>query len=81
MDNKDSSILTGFRYAIGIGDTVPGLDVPGIDFVRVAEGFGAGGEIVEEADELPEALSRGLEAGRPYLLDVVVDPAVPKLLS
>jgi thiamine pyrophosphate-dependent acetolactate synthase large subunit-like protein len=36
---------------------------------------------VKEADELPEALRRGLQAGRPYLLDVVVDPAVPKLLS
>jgi benzoylformate decarboxylase len=81
IDNKGYSILKGFRDAIGIGDTVPGLDVPGLDFVRVAEGFGAGGETVEEADELPEALRRGLEAGRPYLLDVLVDPTVPKLLS
>src|SRR5918993_2823153 len=81
IDNKGYSILKGFRDAIGIDDTVPGLDVPGIDFVRVAEGFGAGGETVEEAAELPEALRRGLEVGRPYLLDVVVDPAVPKLLS
>ena len=81
IDNKGYSILKGFRDAIGIDDTVPGLDVPGIDFVRVAEGFGAGGETVEEADALPEALRRGLEAGRPYLLDVIVDPAVPKLLS
>ena len=81
IDNKGYSILKGFRDAIGIDDTVPGLDVSGIDFVRVAEGFGVGGEIVKEADELPEALRRGLQAGRPYLLDVVVDPAVPKLLS
>jgi benzoylformate decarboxylase len=81
IDNKGYSILKGFRDAVGIGDTVPGLDVPGLDFVRVAEGFGAGGETVKEADELPEALRRGLEAGRPYLLDVLVDPTVPKLLS
>jgi benzoylformate decarboxylase len=81
INNKGYSILKGFRDAIGIDDTVPGLDVPGVDFVRVAEGFGAGGEIVEEADRLPEALRRGLKARRPYLLDVIVDPAVPKLLS
>jgi len=81
VNNRGYSILKGFRDAIGIDDTVPGLDVSGIDFVRVAEGFGVGGELVKQADELPEALRRGLQAGRPYLLDVVVDPAVPKLLS
>jgi hypothetical protein len=26
-------------------------------------------------------LERALAAGRPYLLDVIVDPVVPKLLS
>jgi benzoylformate decarboxylase len=81
INNKGYSILKGFRDAIGISDTVPGLDVPGIDFTRIAEGFGVGGEIVEEADALPGALKSALSAGRPYLLDVIVDPEVPKLLS
>ncbi len=79
INNKGYSILKGFRDAIGISDTVPGLDVSGIDFVRVAGGFGAGGEMVEEAEALPDALKRALSAGRPYLLDVIVDPEVPKL--
>jgi benzoylformate decarboxylase len=81
VNNGGYSILKGFRDAIGINDTVPGLDVPGIDFVRVAEGFGAGGERVEEAENLQGALKRAFASGRPYLLDVIVDPAVPKLLS
>ncbi|CAA9445139.1 MAG: Benzoylformate decarboxylase [uncultured Rubrobacteraceae bacterium] len=81
VNNRGYSILKGFRNAIGIDDTVPGLDVPGIDFVHLAEGFGASGERVEEAEILGEALTRALAAGRPYLLDVIVDPAVPKLLS
>jgi benzoylformate decarboxylase len=81
VNNGGYSILKGFRDAIGIDDTVPGLDVPGVDFVRVAEGFGAGGERVEEAEGLEGALKRALAAGRAYLLDVIVDPAVPKLLS
>jgi benzoylformate decarboxylase len=81
VNNSGYSILKGFRDSIGIDDSVPGLDVPGIDFVGIAEGFGAGGERVEEAENLEGALKRALAAGRPYLLDVIVDPAVPKLLS
>ena len=81
VNNKGYSILKGFRDAIGIGDSIPGLDVPGIDFISIARGFGAGGEGVEEAEGLEDALGRALAAGGPYLLDVIVDPAVPKLLS
>lgn len=81
INNKGYSILKGFRDAIGIDDTVPGLDVHGIDFVGIARGFGVDGETVEEAEALPDALKRALAAGQPYLLDVIVDPAVPKLLS
>jgi benzoylformate decarboxylase len=81
INNKGYSILKGFRNAIGIDDTVPGLDVRGIDFVGVADGFGAGGERVEETRGLRDALARGLAAGQPYVLDVIVDPAVPKLLN
>jgi benzoylformate decarboxylase len=81
VNNSGYSILKGFRDSIGIDDSVPGLDVPGVDFVGIAEGFGAGGERVEEAENLEGALKHALDAGRPYLMDVIVDPAVPKLLS
>ena len=81
VNNRGYSILKGFRDAIGIDDTVPGLDIPGIDLVSIAEGFGAGGERVEEAENLEGALRRALATRRPSLLDVIVDPAVPKLLS
>ena len=60
---------------------MPGLDVPGIDFVVVARGLGVEGETVEEAGDLLPALKRALNAGRPYLLDVIVDLEVPSLLS
>jgi benzoylformate decarboxylase len=81
VNNRGYSILKGFRDAIGIDDTVPGLDVSGIDFLDIAGGFGAGGERVEKAEDLKGALRRAFAAGRPYLLDVLVDPTVPKLLS
>ena len=81
VDNRGYYILKGFRDAMGLGETVPGLDVPGHDLVKVAEGLGVEGEKVEAAGSLPKALERALEAGRPYLLDVLVEPLIPELPS
>jgi thiamine pyrophosphate-dependent acetolactate synthase large subunit-like protein len=60
---------------------VPSLDVEGIDFVGVARGLGVEGEQVERAGNLLPAIKRALNAGKPYLLDLVVDPEVPELLK
>ena len=81
INNGGYSILKGFRDALGIPDTVPGLDLPDLDVVRVAEGLGVPGETVERPDALGEALERGLNGDRPRLLNVLVDPTVPKLLG
>ncbi len=81
INNRGYSILKGFRDAIGAGDTVPGLDVEGIDFAGVAKGLGVDGELVEKDGDLLPAIKRALNASRPYLLDVVVDPRVPELLK
>ncbi len=81
INNRGYSILKGFRDALGIPDTVPGLDLPDIDVVRVAEGLGVTGETVERPEALKETVERGLNSNRPHLLNVIVDPAVPKLLS
>jgi benzoylformate decarboxylase len=81
VNNSGYTILKSFRDQIGAGEKVPGLDVPGIDFVRVAGGLGVDAERVEEAARLPEALGRAVGAGRPYLLDVAVERSVPKLLG
>ncbi len=79
INNSGYSILKAFRDTIGISD-VPGLDLPGIDHVRIAEGLGCTGERVEEPGDLGPALKRALTADGPYLLDVAVDQTVPSLL-
>jgi benzoylformate decarboxylase len=81
VNNRGYSILKGFRDAIGAGDRVPGLDVEGIDFVGISKGLGVDGELVGEAGELLPAVKRAMNAGKPYLLELVVDPEVPTLLS
>jgi len=45
----------------------------GVDFVKVAEGMGLGGERVERPDQIKPALARAFASGRPYLVEVVVD--------
>ena len=79
VDNKGYYILKGFRDSLGISDTVPGLDVPNLDLVKTAESLGVAGEMVEKPDALPKALRRAFDAGRPYLLNVVVEPETPDL--
>jgi benzoylformate decarboxylase len=81
VDNSGYYILKGFRDAIGIDDTVPGLDVPGLDLVKMAGSMGVRGERVEKPDDLKAALERGLAARWPYLINVAVEPEIPELPS
>lgn len=58
---------------------VPGLELPGIDFVRLAEGMGCHAVRVTKAAELGEALKRGMAHAGTSLVEVVVDSAVQVL--
>jgi benzoylformate decarboxylase len=58
---------------------VPGLDLPGIDFVRIAEGMGCDAIRVDKASELAAALARGLAHDGVSLIEVMVESAVPLL--
>jgi len=51
------------------------LGAPDIDFVRLAESQGVGGEKVTRGADLEAAIHRGVRAtrdGKPYLLDVEI---------
>ncbi|MGG1658498.1 thiamine pyrophosphate-binding protein [Brevibacillus sp. NRS-1366] len=47
----------------------------GVDFVKTAEGMGVRGELVTDWREIKPALERAVELGKPYLIEVIVDPA------
>lgn len=63
-----------YEYEYGVDLTYDGL---GVDFVRLAESFGAYGERVTDPGELQAAFARavweGEEHGRPALIDVIVE--------
>ena len=81
MNNQQYKILRSLGEREEIGEGVPGLDLPGVDIVGLARNLGCEGASVESPEELPDALERALAAGRPYVLNVLVDPNVPKALG
>jgi benzoylformate decarboxylase len=56
-----------------IGPT-PGNDLPGIDFVQLAAGFGCKGKRVEKHEDIAVALAESVSGDEPYLLEVAIDP-------
>ena len=81
VDNAQYKILKLIAERDDVGEGVPGLDLPGLDIVQAAKSLGCEGETVRRPEELFDAFERALNLGRPYVLDVLVDPAVPKTLD
>lgn len=53
---------------------VIGTDLQNPHFARVAEAFGAHAERISSSDDFPPAFQRAVEAGRPSVLELMVDP-------
>ena len=69
LNNGTYGALRGFASLLGTGET-PGLDVPGIDFVRIAEGYGVTATAVDTADAFTSAFKTALGSSGPALIEV-----------
>ncbi len=69
LNNSGYAALTGFAGEFGM-NTVPGCDLSGIDFVRLAEAQGLPAREVDEVEALDEALSWSFAQAGPSLLDL-----------
>jgi benzoylformate decarboxylase len=78
INNSGYGAMRSFSQVMQVRG-VPGLELPGIDFVRLAEGMGCHAVRVSKAAELGEALKRGMAHEGTSLVEVVVDSAVPVL--
>lgn len=78
INNSGYGAMRSFSQVMQVRG-VPGLELPGIDFVRLAEGMGCHAVRVTKAAELGEALKRGMAFEGTSLVEVVVDSAVPVL--
>lgn len=52
---------------------LPGTDLPGLDFVSLAEGYGIPARRAESASELDEALAAAFSADGPNLIEVATE--------
>jgi benzoylformate decarboxylase len=78
INNAGYGAMRSFSQVMQVRN-VPGLDLPGIDFVKIAEGMGCDAVRVGKAAELAPALSRGLAHDGVSLIEVMVESAVPLL--
>jgi benzoylformate decarboxylase len=80
INNAGYGAMRSFSQVMQVRN-VPGLDLPGLDFVRIAQGLGCDAVRVGKSSELPPALKRGLAHDGVSLIDVMVDSAVPLLYA
>jgi benzoylformate decarboxylase len=78
INNQGYGAMRAFSQVMQVRN-VPGLELPGIDFVKIAEGMGCEAARVTKSSELADALQRGLAHKGTSLVEVMVDSAVPVL--
>ena len=45
------------------------------DFIKLAESYGIDALRVEKPEDINEAFKTALNSGKPYLIDIIIDPA------
>jgi benzoylformate decarboxylase len=80
INNAGYGAMRSFSQVMQVRN-VPGLDLPGIDFVKIAEGQGCHAVRVSKAADLAPALKHALSHDGTSLVEVIVDAAVPLLYA
>lgn len=78
-ENRQYGILKSFAI---LEETpgVPGLDIPGLDIVALATGYGCTAVRAETEDEVTAACKAALEWKGPTVLVVPIQPSIPPLI-
>jgi benzoylformate decarboxylase len=63
--------LRTFFGLLGITEA-PGLDLPGLDAVQIARGYGVAGEQITDGEQLASALDKAATADAPRLLEIPI---------
>lgn len=78
VNNSGYGAMRSFSRVMQVRN-VPGLELPGIDFVKIAQGMGCDAVRVTDPAKLGGALKRGFASSNTTLIEVTVDDAVPIL--
>ena len=80
INNSGYGAMRSFSQVMQVRN-VPGLELPGIDFVQLAESMGCHAVRVTKSSALAAALKQGLSHDGASLVEVIVDSAVPLLYA
>ncbi|MGA2415901.1 MAG: benzoylformate decarboxylase [Candidatus Sulfotelmatobacter sp.] len=81
LHNGDYSALKSFCDFTRVGRDVPGMDLPAIDIVKIAGGYGMASSRVERCEELAPVLREAFSSKRPCLISVRVTPGGDKCMG
>jgi benzoylformate decarboxylase len=81
LRNRNYSALKGFRDFTQVGKNVPGIDIEGIDEVKIAQGYGLTACEVDRPEELEAALREAFAAREARLVCVNVRPGGEKTMG
>ena len=79
--NGNYSALKGFRDFTQVGKNVPGIDIPGIDAVKIAQGYGMNARAVDRPEDLEPALKCAFASQEPILISVNVQQGGQKTMG
>lgn len=78
LNNAGYGAMRSFSRVLQVRD-VPGIELPGIDFVAIARGMGCPGRAAATPGALDDALAEAMAADGPMLVEVALDDAVASL--
>jgi benzoylformate decarboxylase len=72
LRNADYSALKGFCNFTQVGRNIPGMDITGIDMLKIAQGYGMTAQDVDRAEDLEPVLKQAFASAGPRLISVNV---------
>jgi len=79
--NGDYSALKSFCDFTQVGRNVAGMDIPGIDMVKIAQGYGMAAQEIDRPEELEPALNAAFASQEPRLISVNVAKGGPTCMG
>jgi benzoylformate decarboxylase len=80
LRNEQYGVLKSYA-ALAHTPGVPGLDLPGLDAVSLAKGYGCDAARLDDADAIKRAASEAWTKARPTVLEIPLSPEIPTLAT
>ncbi|MEG9438404.1 hypothetical protein JAO29_19850 [Edaphobacter sp. HDX4] len=79
LNNEEYCILKSFAV-LEDAPGVPGFDLPGIDIVSLAKGYGCDAARLDNLDAIKKAATEAWTKSKPTVLEIPISPQVPPLI-